>query len=204
MNDVTAVIAAGGHGTRCDSIVPKSLQKIGILTYLEILLIQLVDAGIENAIVYCNRREHASQILSLSQRIMTVRLYEDIGCESTFELAKHSADIVSSSSILFCYGHAPRPAEYLKSMLVQHMMPVISVVKSTSRNSVISYHSNGYIEPPYLLSVSSLLRSCSEDWETYFANEVNNSVGILVDGPCEFNHLGERHVYEKYVESWVS
>jgi len=204
MSDATAVVAAGGYGTRCDSGVPKSLLRVGKTTYLESLLIQLTRAGIDDAIVYCNRLKYASQILTLSRHIMPTRVYVDSGVYSTFALAKDSAGVVSSSNILFCYGHAPRPAEYLKSLLMRRVKPVVSVVDSTTKRSVIDYQAGGYVEPPYLLSVSSLQRSCSMDWATYFAQETKCAIGISVDGPSEFNYVKERDGYSQYLESWSS
>ena len=203
MIDTTAVVAAGGYGTRCDSGVPKSLLRVGKRTYLEALLIQLTLAGVEDAIVYCNRLEYVPQILMLSQHIMPTRVCVDRGVDSTLILAKHSASIVSSYNILFCYGHAPRPAKYLKSLLVHPESPVVSVVDTTSKKAAIAYQGGGYVEPPYKLSVSSLRRSCSMEWVTYFAQEGECPIGISVDGPGEFNYLGECYGYGQYLDSWT-
>jgi len=202
MKTVTAVIAAGGYGTRCDSDVPKSLLRIGGITYLEVLLIQLTRAGINDAVIYCDRPEHVYQIVILTRDIIPTRVLLDQGVTSTFELAKHSTSVVSSSNILFCYGHSPRPAEHLRLLLMQRKLPVVSVVDSTTKKSLINYRDGGYLEPPYLLSVSSLWQSYSSTWISYFAEEVETVVGISVNGACEFNYIEDRCRYNKYLESW--
>lgn len=202
MKTITAVIAAGGYGTRCDSDVPKSLLRIGGITYLEVLLIELSKAGINDAVIYCNRPEHINQIVILTRGIMSTHVLLDKGVTSTFELAKHSTRVVSSSSILFCYGHSPRPAEHLRLLLMQRKLPAVSVVDSTTKKCVIKHLYGGYLEPPYLLSVSSLQQSCSTEWMSYFAEDVEPVGGISINGPCEFNHIEERCSYNKYLRSW--
>ncbi|MEW8300233.1 MAG: NTP transferase domain-containing protein [Candidatus Thiodiazotropha sp.] len=203
MSAITAVVAAGGYGVRCNSEKPKALLRKEGKTYLEMLLVELARAGIDDLILYCNRQEYGYFASSISNKIMSTRLVIDRGFLSTFELAKHSASLTKAQKILFCYGHSPRPAEHVVCMLSQRTLPAVSVLDSTTKKSVLKYHAGGYLEPPYILCSASLRNTSSQDWSSYFLESTESIVGISIEGPHEFNYTNERHLYNRYIDAWL-
>lgn len=202
MSAVTAVVAAGGYGTRCNSVIPKSLLRKKGKTYLEMLLLELARAGIDDVIIYSNRQEYGHLASCISSKIMRTHLVFDQGFSSTFELAKHSASLTNTSKIIFCYGHSPRPAEHVIRMLSHQTLPAVSVLDSTTKKSVVRYHAGGYLEPPYMLCVASLQKTSSRDWASYFSESSESLVGVGIEGPSEFNYTKERHTYNRYIDAW--
>lgn len=204
MIESTAVITAGGYGTRCDSRMPKSLLPIGQRTYLEMLLNQLARAGVRDAIIYCDRAKYLRKLRDLPAFDMRIRVLNDGGVASTFELAKHSVNVCDSSDILFCYGHSPRPHEYLESVLQEPGRVVASIVKKTSKRLAIGNSTEGFIEPPYRIPLPFLRQSTAQDWNSFFKEQSRDLVGLFVNGPCEFNTVGDHKVFAKYIAAWDS
>lgn len=203
MTSTTAVIAAGGFGSRCGSGGPKSLLRAGKRTYLEELLVQLGRSGVTEALLYCNRSEYLDRLLDLSEKIIPSRVFLDGGVESTIALAKHSASVVSSSNILFCYGHAPRPSQHFDELLSYPESPVVTIVESSTKTAPILCQEGGYIEPPYSLTASSLLRTSARDWARFFGRERGFATAISVEGPGEFNYNSELRDYTRYMGCWT-
>lgn len=199
---VTAVISAGGYGVRCDSLLPKALLKLGDITYLELLMTELAKAGVKKSIIYCNRPAYINNIRTISEKIMITNVLLDQGVNSTFELAKDSSYLVSSPNIIFCYGHAPRPARYLRFLMKGSEIPVASTLSSSTKQLLVSNRFGKYLEPPYLLSVLSLQRSRSNNWKSYLMEEIQSLSYTHIQGPNEFNYMAERHGYNEYIESW--
>lgn len=204
MNDSTAVIAAGGYGTRCGSVKPKAMLSVGQYTYLELLLKQLQKTSIRDVIICCNRPEYLPQLLPILDVASRARILIDEGVRSTIELAIHAANICNTPNVLFCYGHTPRRAEHLKALLKETGRLAVTVVERTTKRNSVAFPLGGYVEPPYRLPSSSIMRTPARSWSEYFSAQHQEIVGLAIEGPGEFNYETERRAYGDYVASWSS
>ena len=198
----TAVITAGGYATRCEGQMPKALIRAKIITYIEALLIEVIESGINNIIIYCNRPSYLDEIERLASRYCKPIIIVDEGVLSTYILAKRAANICAGNHILFMYGHSPHPSKHLRNIISTPHDTVVSLFKGSSKRIPISWSEYGYIEPPYKISMDLLNNSEHEDWTSFF-NSLSSSLKVIpVKAPAEFNNQTERISFERYVNSW--
>jgi CTP:molybdopterin cytidylyltransferase MocA len=202
MSNVTAVIAAGGYGSRCSSMMPKALLNFDEKTYLEMMLIECRNAGVDNGIIYCNRENFLNEIRKITKNIASFEIVLDAGVKSTFELITDAAKYSSSQKLLFCYGHAPRPSAHIEEIIRFDEAVVVSVVKTTTKKHAVIFRDDHFVEPPYLLSRSLLATTNATTWANFF-DQIGGANGVMLHGPGEFNSREDKTIYDRYLRSWL-
>lgn len=202
-DQTTAVITAGGNATRCGGGTPKALMQTRSTTYIEALLIEVVESGVNDVVIYCNRPSYLSEIEYISKQYCNPTIVLDKGVNSTFYLAKHAATICKGDDILFLYGHSPHPSDYIRKLVNCPHHAAVSLFEGSSKRKPIKWLEYGYIEPPFKISVNLLNISKHNDWISLF-NAISNSIKCMpADAPSEFNNLEERKIFEQYLYSCI-
>jgi bifunctional N-acetylglucosamine-1-phosphate-uridyltransferase/glucosamine-1-phosphate-acetyltransferase GlmU-like protein len=197
-----AVIAAGGFSSRMQSIPPKPLLVIGGQSYLSILLQHLNKVEVEHVAIYCNRESYFSQIEKTLSAYDNISIIFDAGVNSTIELVQHAASIFEDSSILFFYGHAPRPEQLIHSLINSGgECAAYTFIKSTKIDPVPVARGR-YIEPPIRINTNNIELIESKSWKEYFNKLASRCVLIETNDPSEFNYPEEELVFRQYVETW--
>ncbi len=204
MSNKTAVITAGGSASRCGGGQPKSLMRIGRTTYLEALLIEVAESGIDDVVIYCNRPDYLCEIEYISNQYCNTKLMIDKGVNSTFALAKHAATFCKGNDVVFLYGHSPHPSTHLKKILCNSAEIVVSLFRYSSKHKPIKWCDHSYIEPPFKISSNLINATSNCDWYSFFREYANSIESIPNTGVSEFNSLEERSIFEDYLCSWFN
>jgi CTP:molybdopterin cytidylyltransferase MocA len=194
-----ALLAAGGFARRAGVGAPKSLMAVDGVTFLELTVRNLVAAGCKRVFVANNRGEYHARIRSLLLGFPEVRLYADFGFASTIELAREVSPLLSRR-VMFCYGHAPRPATVLRQAF-EKSAPFVacSFDRSSRRMPILS--GARFIEPPFIIPRDSLLHSPDMSWRSYLQANVKRVELIRLDAEPEFNTLSEAARFRSFLRA---
>ena len=98
---------------------------------------------------------------------------------------------------IFAYGHAPRPAEHIKTLLEAQGQIVATGLAASSKKQPIPL-GQLFVEPPYALSQETLMRRSSANWTTFFLAQRRATHVVPIGGPPEFNYVDEFLAYQSY------
>src|SRR5689334_14066522 len=118
MKTSVAIIAAGGFGRRLGLGIPKSLINRDGRPMITHVLASLSAAGVSRSFV-CNNRQDFSGEMRKAISGHSAELIADNGVASTIELLRRATLPFEDRRFVFAYGHAPRPAVFLRHLIAQ-------------------------------------------------------------------------------------
>ncbi|MBS1716778.1 MAG: NTP transferase domain-containing protein [Armatimonadetes bacterium] len=196
------IVAAGGFGTRCGLGYPKSLFAVEGESLLSKTIAELRRIGAE-VIVLTNRSEYWDLTRKQVRAYSGVRLALSGEVESTVELLRCvPVEDILERKVLFCYGHAPRPAGHLRD-LIQLQGPAVSVVRYSSKRKLVRSCTGLYMEPPYYLPQLQLHDLQSNTWSELIDGLDRPAEEVLLNGPGEANYSSEIELYAKYASQSI-
>jgi len=197
-----AIITAGGYGYRLGCEAPKSLVICEDDPMITHVLRSLANAGIDRFIIYNNRPEFDGRLKKIGSEFSAVILGDE-GVNSTIALAQRAISLFSDDHFLFAYGHAPRPASFIRRLMTTHGSVVVTGVHGSSKASPIRSKQGLWIEPPYRIERNAI-RDCSANcWRNFFERVATRIVPAMISEPGEFNSSADLRIYSAYVRNSV-
>lgn len=199
----TAVIAAGGFAKRLGVNMPKSLIMYGQSPLIAYVIRSLAQVGVTRFVLCNNRPEFRAQLEEVTARFPTVIL-DDRGSSSTIQLVRSALPLICDDNLIFAYGHAPRPVQFLRDMLDSPCPVVTAGVEVSSKTKPIRSTSEGnWIEPPYKIDRRFFERmSAAASWGEFFDSVSPDVIPIANGAPGEFNYPADLIRYDKYMKDW--
>jgi len=194
------VIAAGGRGVRMGKCGPKSLVEIDGEPLLNYTLKSLREAGFKSVLVCIDDARLEERFQTLCSQFPGVSVVVGEPEQSTFCIVKRYSALCDST-VLFLYGHAPRPPEVLEGIR-SIIAPACGCLfeKSSVLNSV-RLENGKYLEPPYFLKMQLVERTSATSWAGFFNQYKRVVQSISAKGPPEFNCPEEFAIYADYIRN---
>ena len=202
MRSPIAVIAAGGYGKRLGYGVPKSLIMCEGDPMISHVLRSFANAGVDRFIIFNDRPEFDHQLRVIGSGF-SAAVMNDEGVDSTIALARRAMPLFADEDFLFAYGHAPRPASFLRRLLAAHADVTATGVWSSSKTSPIRSRQGFWIEPPYRIHRSTLQNCSASCWGGFFDSTTTEVVPVMISEPGEFNYSADLRLYRPYVRNLV-
>ena len=198
IKEITAIVAAGGTGSRLGLTHPKSglLYKGHSLIYWTAYSLYL--AGVNNINIYVNNKLWANKFKDELHFIPGCQVIVDPGYDNTFQLFKAYYSL--SEKYLFTYGHTPRPVASYKKLISFEESLNYSCVQKTTKKSPIKT-AIGLIEPPYMVEPSKLSIDELDSWQDFFQENCSTSGKFIELKIGEFNYLCDWLNYQTYLAS---